>query len=267
MDAYSNYVSLLENLSAGTEWQEAIIKFLFDIRAMNVKKINNNNEVIFNNGIAKNDEHLKHFNEYKIKLTDGTYLVYFRNDNPDFLDYGIRFLHSLDALLNERDLLKEAATHDPLTNALNRKGLMDWFENRIKKYTDDLGFLLVMFDLDNFKELNDTHGHERGDDALKELVITLKKVLRSYDVVARLGGDEFVIILEMSVCHKGVRGRLESIMNSLPLKKYDLGLTMGAACYPDQGIDLQQLLTKADALMYKGKGNGKNQIVLWGDEI
>lgn len=197
----------------------------------------------------------------RFTLSDGEYKVFTKEPNKEMWAEAERFLHALDTIINDHESLKLAASHDPLTGALNRKGLEDWFRKRTQRSELDMGFVLAMFNLDKFKNLNDTEGHLVGDEALKKITSALRSILRLSDVVARLGGDEFIFVLDCMMCHPVVKGRLEDIVKKLPLDEYGLGLTLGAVCYPKHGTELKQLLACADKLLYQGKANGKIRLL------
>ncbi|SFV09186.1 GGDEF domain-containing protein, partial [Alicyclobacillus macrosporangiidus] len=196
-----------------------------------------------------------------VPCSDGVYRVYFRADPGAEYSEAARFAQAVDALLHDHERLKTEAFHDALTGCLNRKGLQTWFTERARRYTDDTGFVLVLVDFDHFKQLNDTHGHAKGDEALREITAALRAELRAYDILARIGGDEFVLVLEACACHPGIVQRLEGIKQRLPLKDYDLDMTMGVACYPRHGRTLEQLLARADLCLYRGKQQGRGLIV------
>ena len=254
-------IRFLETLAKGGTWGEAVTNYWFDHGVMGVEKWVEGQKVMAC-GLAAEGEGIRYFKGMDLDLYDARYHIYTRHEPTDEQHDAAGFLKVIDALLHDHERLKMDATHDPLTGALNRKGLQEWFEERTKKFAD-VGFTLVLFDLDGFKQLNDTQGHARGDEALVAITNDLRAQLRAHDIISRIGGDEFVFILESSACHPGIRDRLEVIRDHLPLKEYGIGVTMGAACYPQHGQNLPQLLALADALMYRGKHAGKGQVVLW----
>ena len=163
-------------------------------------------------------------------------------------------------LLHEHERYRVAATSDALTGCLNRKGMQEWFSKR--QAQTNTGFVLLLFDLDYFKRLNDTKGHAAGDEALREVSAAFQRHLRASDVIIRLGGDEFVVILENTTLSPDLAKKLEELKGKLPLQAFELDLTMGVACYPEHGQTLEQLLAFADARLYEGKRAGKGCIVM-----
>ena len=157
------------------------------------------------------------------------------------------------------------ASHDSLTGLPNREmfnGLLRHTIENAQRYQRK--FSLLFIDLDRFKVINDSLGHETGDMLLVEVAHRLRGTLRASDVVARLGGDEFVVILE----NTGERGDVERIANELlsalaqPLQlsghECHSTASIGIATYPADGIDAQTLTKNADMAMYLAKEDGKN---------
>jgi diguanylate cyclase (GGDEF)-like protein len=128
---------------------------------------------------------------------------------------------------------------------------------------------LLFLDMDGFKSVNDTHGHEEGDELLRQFGARLQQAVRKTDLVARLAGDEFVVVLE------GLRdaqeayekaARLLSVLRSpykLKRAAAEVGASIGVALHlPDTGHDLDAWLARADSAMYAAKRNGKNTVKL-----
>lgn len=259
------YVELVEKLAEGVVWDDAVIDFLFGLGAMGIEKWADGKCTI-QRGVAF--VHSAKSIEWSIRelvvAEDSFYRVYTKKgNNLNGEDDALSFIRSLDRLLHDHEMFKMSALHDPLTRALNRRGLEEWFRARTRGGEYGLGFVLVCMDLDHFKELNDTHGHDRGDEALVEITAAIKRTLRTTDVVVRLGGDEFVFVIDQVPYHPDIRNRLDDIVSELPLERYGLTVTMGAVCFPTHGTRLPDLLTRADVGLYKGKAEGKNRIVLW----
>lgn len=164
-------------------------------------------------------------------------------------------------LYKENQLLTLSYT-DPLTQIYNRRGFEDLLLS-----TQDLAqrlnrqLILLYFDLDHFKEANDTFGHEIGDDILKMFAKTLKVNSRSCDLVARWGGDEFLVLIhaENERCVELFNHRMAEHLSACPLKaeiKYSFGY---AVLRPGEGTDLESLLKIADEYMYQNKLAKKSQ--------
>lgn len=159
--------------------------------------------------------------------------------------------------------LRRLASTDALTGLANRAFVMNYLAKRIdhvRRHHSSLGVML--FDFDGFKAINDTYGHAAGDQALKVMAQRLQSTCRQSDLVARLGGDEFLIVFEGFDDPAGVAVLGQRVIrlfdepidwNGLPLQ---LGVSIGAALYPQHGSDRDHLLAHADAAMYEVKQRG-----------
>jgi diguanylate cyclase (GGDEF)-like protein/PAS domain S-box-containing protein len=162
------------------------------------------------------------------------------------------------------------ATHDPLTGLPNRLLLDDRLEHAIHNAKRNGKCVAVIFcDLDNFKPVNDTYGHDVGDEVLKECAARLKSVLRKEDTVCRYGGDEFVILIDTLRSFEFLEELLVRIKKALDRPffiqdtEFILGGSIGSAIYPVDARDGTTLLKYADAAMYKAKHGGKNRIAYY----
>ncbi|MDD2216002.1 MAG: GGDEF domain-containing protein, partial [Eubacteriales bacterium] len=152
---------------------------------------------------------------------------------------------------------------DFLTGVNNRKKLEAYLKKKINKSNENKTFSAILLDINNFKSINDTFGHDMGDDALETAVKLLKSCLRSTDFIARFGGDEFVIILDVSnkddlevtVC------RINSCVgefNQSNSKPYKLGFSMGYAVYDYHShMNIKEFKKQIDILMYQNKRANK----------
>lgn len=152
---------------------------------------------------------------------------------------------------------------DSLTGVYNRKFLEEIFKLEKEKYrTFRKEFCIIFIDLDNFKEVNDRYGHMEGDKVLKRVAELIKKSVRKEDYVIRYGGDEFVIITEAP------RGDVLSIMSRLQdvikikYKEVEVTASIGSACFPNDGKELEELIKKADERMYRIKKMKKELLKL-----
>jgi diguanylate cyclase (GGDEF)-like protein/PAS domain S-box-containing protein len=162
--------------------------------------------------------------------------------------------------------IRNLAYIDPLTNLPNRRLLLDRLAqalSRAKRY--QLSLAIMFLDLDNFKQINDTLGHNIGDDLLKEVAVRLNKCVRSGDTVSRSGGDEFIIVLSEITHPKDAALVADKIIKAFnaPVQVADRTLnvstSIGIAVYPIHGSDdAQELLKKADKSMYAAKKAGGN---------
>lgn len=158
-----------------------------------------------------------------------------------------------------QEQLKHIAGHDPLTGLPNRALFLEHLKQFLKEAKRSCSIFGVVFiDLDGFKGINDTYGHEAGDKVLKKLARTLSGVIRGNDIVARLGGDEFVGIF--SISHERDAGVIrKKIIETLPHEirctTYDILIhySLGISLYPTDGTTVDALLKKADQAMYQEK--------------
>jgi diguanylate cyclase (GGDEF)-like protein len=170
----------------------------------------------------------------------------------------------------QRQLLEEAL-RDGLTGAFNRRYFMQRLEAEVR-YADRhrQSLCLAMLDLDDFKRLNDEHGHQAGDRVLVQLVEAIDGALRAEDVMARFGGEEFVV-LARNIPLGGalvVADRLRNVIaNNLFLhagKTLAVTVSVGVAAYPIAGVETEQaavrLVELADAALYRAKRSGKNRV-------
>jgi diguanylate cyclase (GGDEF)-like protein len=163
-----------------------------------------------------------------------------------------------------------SANHDLLTGLPNRRAFHNKLDSLINRSTEDgTASCLLFIDLDRFKEVNDTLGHEAGDAVLQRVSDRLRSVLRSGDFVARLGGDEFAFLLcvdakEINKNAVSVAGRiLKELRMEVPSPNgvIRIGCTVGVAVCPADAGDANGLITLADQLMYLGKKRGRNRFV------
>ncbi|HET9625743.1 MAG TPA: diguanylate cyclase, partial [Kofleriaceae bacterium] len=167
--------------------------------------------------------------------------------------------------------LREQTRHDPLTGAANRAALRERIEAALAKVSRVGGAFAVMFiDLDRFKAINDTYGHDAGDLVLCEVIERLRQSVRASDMVARLGGDELAVVLDdlwpearpLEVAER----ILAAVAQPITTGSRALAVTasIGLACYPDRagtiGSSVDAILKAADAAMYRAKRGGRNNI-------
>ena len=156
------------------------------------------------------------------------------------------------------------ATHDDLTGLPNRSMFRQRLEYAVNKAArEGSQVLLLYFDLDNFKMVNDTLGHEAGDQLLVMATKRILEQVRSIDILCRLGGDEFVMIMEGASpqdAHRLVRQIIVAFSNSFEVltQKIYCTLSIGVSVYPDDTKDAKTLLVYADLAMYRAKQNGRN---------
>jgi diguanylate cyclase (GGDEF)-like protein/PAS domain S-box-containing protein len=166
---------------------------------------------------------------------------------------------------NAEEKVAFLATHDPLTGLANRTLLderIDGYLARARRTGTHVGVLVI--DLDGFKAVNDSHGHEIGDRLLREIAHRLTCSVREVDTVARLGGDEFVVVLGDAIALEPIVRAAERILESasapitLDDKRCHVSISIGVAVYPNDGETGSTLIKSADKAMYHVKGHGKN---------
>jgi len=165
------------------------------------------------------------------------------------------------------------AIHDNLTGIANRRYLEDELQALIKNskiYSTK--FALIFLDLDYFKKINDTLGHNIGDKLLKEVANRISPHLKSNDIFARIGGDEFVIVL-LDIKESNLINIIDRIYKLIRktwvVDKYRLDVTasMGVAVYPNDGKDMIELMKNADIAMYMSKERGRDRYTFFQDRI
>lgn len=154
------------------------------------------------------------------------------------------------------------AYHDLLTRLPNRR----FFEERLRYVIADARrrqekVAVLFLDLDGFKQVNDTLGHEAGDKVLRDTAAHLTRCLRETDTVARLGGDEFMIIIPHIQDHDEIRPIIERILNTCRrnVGTISISVSIGAAFYPENGTRVSTLMKNADIAMYRAKDAGRDQ--------
>ncbi len=178
------------------------------------------------------------------------------------------------SLLEQKEELRYQAHHDALTGLANRVLFNDRLEQGIKKAKRLENKLALLFiDLDHFKEINDSLGHQIGDEVLKETTQRLHSIIREEDSLARLGGDEFTIIIENIQKSQDASSFANKILKVLAKPLSIEGHTLyvsssiGISIYPDDGESLHDLLKFADSAMYKAKDEGRNNFQFYSAEM
>lgn len=197
--------------------------------------------------------------------------VYSVNGQPTHMS-GIVFDITERKEADER--LRHAAMHDSLTGLPNRAMLFEYADHLLPHNRRTNRCAAVLFiDLDRFKPINDTHGHEIGDQILKEVADRLSHTLRAEDIVTRLGGDEFIVLLQ-DICeshHAGEATRHIVDKLSKPFEVNELSLSLsasiGISIFPKDAQDMDTLISQADAAMYHAKQAGRNNYQFYSAEF
>jgi diguanylate cyclase (GGDEF)-like protein/PAS domain S-box-containing protein len=218
--------------------------------------------------LARRKEHIRNHETVRIRK-DGTRIHVSLTISPIVDASGeIQGISTISRDISERrqsdQRIRHLAQHDALTGLPNRMLCHDRIEQAILHARRNQATVAVLFlDLDGFKQINDTLGHQVGDEVLRTVAKRLQRCLREEDTIARIGGDEFVICLPAidntsgSVADK----LLESLRAPLTIEHNELHVTgsIGISMFPHDGADIQTLLRVADTAMYRAKGMGRNR--------
>jgi diguanylate cyclase (GGDEF)-like protein len=182
--------------------------------------------------------------------------------------FSILSIQLSNSLMNSKLLaeISKLSSKDILTNCLNRRYLNDLID-----YNTSGNVSYILFDLDNFKLVNDNYGHNKGDEVLIEISDLTISFFKPYKGrVVRYGGDEFIVILEMNYAKSIVilnEFRIKLLSNKLIASfPFLVSASFGIAAYPEHSDNLNDLLRKADKALYEAKENGKNQIKTYSNE-
>jgi diguanylate cyclase (GGDEF)-like protein len=174
------------------------------------------------------------------------------------------------ANINLRNLLRDQSIRDALTGLYNRRFLDEFLIKQIgyaKRQKNNLA--IIMFDLDNFKKINDTYGHEAGDIILEKLGHLMTSITRAEDAVCRYGGEEFICILQncsLVLAKKRAEEFRQKIQQMTPGALLpSVTISLGISAYPTDGQSPNELIEKADKALYESKKTGKNKITTYAD--
>lgn len=204
-------------------------------------------------------------------------VLYLENNSTSYT-FTASHLDSLQLLASQAMISLEnaklyyQATHDPLTGLANRNMLYEFFQQMTKQITHEKVALLFL-DIDYFKVINDTLGHDNGDKLLTHIAKTINSCLRECDFAARMGGDEFTIILP-NIKSKDqitmiVKKLLSEISKPVPIDEHliQIASSMGISIFPNDGQDIETLLKLADTALYQAKEKGRNQFHYYSKEL
>lgn len=191
------------------------------------------------------------------------------------LDETYRGVTQLTSELEQaRMRLEKLSLYDDLTGLANRALFYDRLQQSCELAKREGKILpVLMMDLDRFKEINDSMGHDVGDQVLKEIAHRLESTLRHSDTVARLGGDEFVALLPSASEPEDVVTVVDKIVNAverpIPIgsESVDVGISIGIALYPTHGASGTAVLSNADSAMYSAKQDGRGYVIYGSDDM
>ncbi|MEN8146653.1 MAG: diguanylate cyclase [Campylobacterota bacterium] len=222
---------------------------LLDKETLWIEHILNNEEkdftVLMQNAVTGENE------SFKVSVN------YFRSKNR----YIVTFSNITNMTLMNKTI-KYKATYDALTGIYNRQSLYDLLGEYFSQKAEETSLVLVMFDVDHFKMINDTHGHLNGDIVLKQLVSVIKNNIRDDDVFARWGGEEFVLVFENLTLENALKVS-ENLRLSVEQSTFEaigsLTCSFGVTAY-SEGDTIDKLINRADMAMYEAKRSGRNKI-------
>lgn len=191
-----------------------------------------------------------------------------RNEDQT-LKHFVAIFSDISTMKESQQRIEHLANYDVLTELPNRNLFHDRLRHAIFRAARQRGrFALMFIDLDNFKIINDTLGHDAGDQLLQEAAVRLKECIREEDTIARLGGDEFTVLLESEendAIARTAQRILDAFDAGFRLLDQEMNVTcsIGISIYPDDGADEQALMKNSDIAMYRAKQKGKNNFQLF----
>lgn len=203
-------------------------------------------------------------------LSEVSYLTQVFNHMVSSLRRGREKLSDANkALLETNKELHQLSITDGLTGLLNRKHILELLDQEIsrsRRYGHPVSVL--MLDIDHFKNVNDTYGHQTGDTVMRRLADLFCETVRENDLVGRYGGEEFLILLPDSDAQSGVqtaqriRKRVQDLAVDASGENVSVTVSIGISSYPRYGQDADAVICAADAALYQAKSNGRNQVVI-----
>jgi diguanylate cyclase (GGDEF)-like protein/PAS domain S-box-containing protein len=224
--------------------------------------------------ILHNDESVEVIEELKGRFYKTSKFPIHREGKPSLLagfTIDISDLKETEQLLlQSKERVEKLIVTDELLNISNRRGFLYDLNNeinRIERY--GLESTLIIIDIDKFKNLNDTLGHFKADDFLRDLTIKVNKILRTSDIFGRLGGDEFAIVCVSTPIDSGLKvaERIRESVNKVPVvidgKSYNYSVSIGLTSIDNKHLVLERLLHHADLALYEAKRSGRNCVKLF----
>jgi len=286
-------IVLLHNVTAITINQQSLLQYSNESTLLYntlTKVINNQNSMVFVANSEKIEFANKQFLDYfhltdleSLKHNDIQFYRLYENRLKDYKDLYDALNHSEnyikiddDSFIIQASKIEKTHMLFTLTNItdISSKLNMDPLTGIYRKnYLNDLGqkilqnkekFALVVLDLDDFKKVNDTYGHQVGDSVLKEFVNLVKKQIRKEDIFARWGGEEFLLLMRNATSQE-VQHRIDSIREQIDEYIFDvvehITCSFGIACSQEDD-DMDSLLYRADKALYEAKASGKNKVII-----
>ncbi len=193
------------------------------------------------------------------RLSDGDLLVVGKSM--------LKFISRASVEARFQDALYELATHDSLTGLINRRHFFELVDSEVARARQrGRPLALALLDLDRFKSINDRHGHERGDDVLRNFAVLLKTAAGETTIVARLGGEEFGWLMPEADAAQAqrmadtLRAQVGALLRSMPQSDEPVTVSIGIAILDEQRADRLALLRAADDALYAAKAGGRDQV-------
>ncbi len=214
--------------------------------------------------------------EKEVNMKDGTYMI--MKINPYYTECNVirgavmTFMDITELKIAENKI-RYMAYHDILTGLSNKTTLEKHFKEFVNKHEVGKFMSVIFIDIDRFKNINDTFGHETGDEILKKLAKILSNVVKNHGEVCRIGGDEFIILARNKGDLNEIKTLVEKIQREI-LNKFIIDdinikvtLSIGASLYPKDAINFNCLIKKADIAMYRAKECGKNNFKFYSNAM
>jgi diguanylate cyclase (GGDEF)-like protein len=180
----------------------------------------------------------------------------------------VELIKNNEELLASRALWEQLAITDTMTEIANHRAFQGRLRAEIARAQRyNYALILLMLDVDDFKHYNDDYGHPAGDQVLREIAALMRETVREGDLVARYGGEEFAALLPQTDAESGrrVAERIREVVETHSFTFHPVTLSIGAAEYVTDGIDAEELISRADQALYAAKHNGKNQVIFFKD--
>jgi len=195
-------------------------------------------------------------------------------DAEGLVSYYLAVYSEVDQVTTADDRWKYMAHTDPLTKLSNRLGFNEALSQGIMTAKrSELGLAVMYLDLDRFKDVNDTLGHQAGDELLCEVAARLNRTVRESDIVSRLGGDEFAVILNGIIDNHNAAPIAKNILEQVtkPVKIGDhevrVGTSIGIAIYPNDAVEAEDIVRMSDLAMYQAKKRGKGRFHFFNQKL
>ena len=248
------------------------MNYFYFINRVDLNNLQNNTQHLNNSINIYQSEH-----ECFAKNGDSLWILSTLSLIRDTAEKARHFIVQIENITSKKltqDRVHHMAFHDPLTGLANRNKLEQFINHLlINAQRKQQSFALLFLDLDGFKHVNDTIGHDAGDLLLQIIAERLKNAVRATDMVARLGGDEFVVLVtdvkKADLVAIIAQKILENVMQAIIIKGHDIYITtsVGISIYPNDGENLQTLMNDADMALYRAKEKGKNNYQFYTHEM